>query len=79
MARVRKTRQTCDFEGYKICLDEVKNLGSFMELEKMTDEPAEKVQKEMIKFLEQLGISKNDLVFKGYDTMVYLKNHDTTT
>ncbi len=41
---VKKTRQKAYFNEYEICLDQVEGLGSFIELEKMTEENAEKVQ-----------------------------------
>ena len=72
---VRKTRRTARFRDYEICVDEVEELGSFIELERISDENAEKVQSEMIEFLHSLGIAKDDLVFRGYDTLLYIKKH----
>ena len=34
----------CKYKEYEICLDEVEELGSFIEVEKMSDEDGEKVQ-----------------------------------
>ncbi len=72
---VKKTRQKAYFNEYEICLDQVEGLGSFIELEKMTEENAEKVQIEMIQFLLKFGLNENDRVMNGYDTLVYLKNN----
>lgn len=71
--QVIKTRRKANYKDYEICLDEVETLGSFIEVEKLTDEDSEKVQNEMFDLLIILGIEKADRVMNGYDTMVYLK------
>jgi adenylate cyclase class 2 len=69
--RVFKKRQTAEYDGYEICLDEVEGLGSFVELEKMADEAgAAQIQKEMLDFLLTLGVSPEDQVKKGYDILM---------
>jgi len=73
---VHKTRVKGIYNDYEICLDEVNGLGSYIEVEKMSDEDGEKVQNELFDFLQTLGISKEDRVFKGYDTLMWLKNND---
>ncbi len=75
VVNVKKTRQKAYLNDYEICLDQVDGLGSFIELEKITEENAEKVQKEMMEFLQKLGIRESDRVLNGYDTLVYLKNN----
>jgi adenylate cyclase class 2 len=72
---VHKKRRRGEYNDYEICLDEVDGLGSFIEVEKMTDENGEKIQNELFDFLQTLGISKEDQVFNGYDTLVWLKNN----
>ncbi len=72
---VRKTRQKCVYKEYEVCLDIVDGLGSFIELEKITDEDALTVQNEMISFLSDLGIDPKNRVMHGYDTLIYLKNN----
>ncbi|MBI2023449.1 class IV adenylate cyclase [Candidatus Giovannonibacteria bacterium] len=70
---INKTRRKAKFNDFEICLDEVKGLGSFIEVEKITeDENAEKVQNELFGFLKNLGLDEKDRVFHGYDTLVYL-------
>jgi adenylate cyclase class IV len=56
-------------------LDEVDGLGSYIEVEKMSDEDGEKIQNELFDFLQILGVSKEDRVLKGYDTLMWLKNN----
>ena len=69
--RVIKKRQTAEYNGYEICIDEIENLGSFIELEKIADaEGAEEAQKAMFKFLQTLGVASEDQVKKGYDILM---------
>ena len=73
--RVRKTRTTCSYKDMEICIDEVDRLGTFIEVEKMTEEDSATVQEELFSFLETLGVRKEDQVHKGYDTLTYELNH----
>lgn len=71
---VHKKRIKTNYKDYEICLDEVEGLGSYIEVEKMSEEDGQKIQNELFDFLKTLGISKEDQVFNGYDTLIYLKN-----
>lgn len=74
IVRTVKRRQTTEHSGYEICIDEVDDLGSFIELEKMGEkEDAEKIQTEMSAFLVSLGVSAEDQVHKGYDILMLEK------
>ncbi|MEK7634893.1 MAG: class IV adenylate cyclase [Patescibacteria group bacterium] len=70
---VKKLRRKCKLGEYEICLDEVEKLGSFMEIEKMTDDSSnpEKVREELFKEVEFLGLSEKDEETRGYDTQIY--------
>ena len=69
--RVVKKRQTAKYEGYEICMDEIENLGSFIELEKIAeDKDAAQSQEQMLEFLGTLGILPEDQVKKGYDILM---------
>lgn len=73
---VHKKRRKGICRDYEICLDEVEELGSFIEVEKMTDEEdGGKVQNELFDFLETLGVSKEDAVLLGYDSQLWLKHN----
>jgi adenylate cyclase, class 2 len=74
--RVNKTRVTTAYNGCEICIDEVENLGSFIEVEKMVDDTnvdAEKIQTELFEFLKTLGIAVEDRVRVGYDILMLQK------
>jgi predicted adenylyl cyclase CyaB len=59
-----------------ICLDEVKELGSYIEVEKISeDDNANEVQNELFTFLESLGVNKENRETHGYDTLLYIKNN----
>lgn len=69
--RVVKKRQTANYEGYEICMDEIENLGSFIELEKIAEEKeAMQIQEQMLEFLGTLGILPEDQIKKGYDILM---------
>ena len=72
---VKKTRREGRAGALEICLDEVDGLGSFMEVEKMSEEDGKKVQSELMDFLMKLGVNPADRIFEGYDTMIYEKEH----
>ncbi len=75
--KVNKTRRKGNINGWEVCLDEVEGIGSFVEIEKITDEEnAEAVQKELFDFLQSLGVDSNDRVTSGYDTLVYLSQKE---
>jgi len=73
--QVRKTRRKGAWKQYEVCLDTVDGLGSFIELEKITDEESGEVQDQMITDLASLGIESKERVLNGYDTLVWLKDN----
>ena len=69
---VVKTRREAKIGDVEICLDEVENLGSFVELEKVAKDDAshEDIVEELWRFAENFGLSRKDLVDKGYDVLL---------
>lgn len=66
--RIRKTRQKGTYKKWEICIDEVDGLGSFIELEELTDgKDTQKVIDEMLAFLSSLGILSEDMFADRYD------------
>jgi len=70
VVRVNKIRQHAKFKDFTICLDKVEGLGSFIEVEKISDGDSQKIMNELMEFLLSLGINKEDRVTKGYDTLL---------
>jgi adenylate cyclase class 2 len=75
--QVHKIRTKTQYKDMEICLDDVRGLGTFIEVEKITDGDGEIVQNELLHFLESLGVSKEDRIVNGYDTLMYLKIHNS--
>lgn len=75
---VKKTRKKGKLQEYEVCLDNVEGLGTFMELEKMTDDAdsdAEVIRKELFEAVKPFGLSEADEEKLGYDTQLFkLKN-----
>lgn len=72
---VHKKRQKGKYHDYEICLDEVQDLGTFIEIKKISEENGEEVKTELLNFLEKLGIKKEDRVLIGYDSQIWLKQN----
>lgn len=71
--RIAKTRIIGHIGSYEVCLDDIENLGSFIEIEKMSDESSEIVTKELRDFMYSLGILSEDEVYEGYDILMFKK------
>lgn len=74
---VKKMRRKGKLGEYEICLDEVEQLGSFVELEKLTRDDAgpNEAREELFKVLEHFGFSRADEETRGYDTQMYQISH----
>lgn len=75
---IYKNRRKIKYENYTICLDQVRDLGDFIEVERLFDDDKEVrgVQEEIFRFLKTLGIEEQDREMHGYDTLMYLKLHN---
>ncbi len=71
--KVIKVRRTTHYEDFEICIDEVEELGSFIEVEKISDKNVDAVRRELNEFLSSLGVEDGDQVHKGYDIMMIEK------
>ena len=77
---VDKKRIKTKLRDMEIVLDEVKDLGEFMEVEKIVthEDPEErkKIQIELSDFIETLGVPKEDLLVNSkYDIMLFEKQN----
>ena len=70
-----KTRQKAHFNNIEICVDDVEDLGIFIEAEQLTDENAD--GKAVAEFLwvelEKFGVDRSGEVFQGYDVLLNRK------
>ncbi|MEK7511001.1 MAG: class IV adenylate cyclase [Patescibacteria group bacterium] len=71
IVEVRKTRWKTMYNDYEICVDEVEELGSFLEIEKLVAPgvDAAEVQEELVAVLTSLGIDLSGRVNRGYDIL----------
>lgn len=67
-----KIRRKAKIGAIELCVDEVENLGTFIEAEKLCadDVDGDAVRNELWRLLEQFAISKKDEVTKGYDILM---------
>ena len=72
--KVIKNRITTNFKEFEICIDEVEKMGTFIEVEKISDGDIDIVRSEVNNFLVSLGVSLDDEVKKGYDTIAVENN-----
>lgn len=70
-----KTRQKAFYNGVEICVDDVDNLGVFIEAEMLTSEDADgtAIAADLWAELERFGVNKADQVFEGYDVLMNRK------
>ncbi len=74
--RIAKTRVITHHEGREICIDEVEDLGSFIEMETLTTKGnAEAIQEEMFQFFESLGVTRAERQESGYDILMWEKKN----
>ena len=74
MVRVNKERIITHHNGCEICIDEVENLGLFIEMERLIEDgDSNKIQEEMFKFFESIGIDRQDRITYGYDLLLLEK------
>ncbi len=67
-----KSRQKAKIGEIEICLDEVEEIGVYIEAEKLAKEDADgdEAVKELWEILSDLGIRRADEVFDGYDVLL---------
>lgn len=72
--RVSKVRRKGAYQKWEICMDEVAGLGSYIELEELTDgKDTQRVVDEMLSFLGRLGIAREDMFADRYDIALLKK------
>jgi adenylate cyclase, class 2 len=72
---IEKERHSGKLGDIDVCLDEVKGLGSFIELEKFgPEEDAPNIQAYLYSLLGSWGIPNEDFAYDGYDILVHKAN-----
>lgn len=71
---IDKVRQSFDYKDFEINVDNIRDLGLFVEVEKQGQEnDVESIKKEILDLLENLGISESDVITQGYVQLVLSK------
>jgi adenylate cyclase class 2 len=70
--RVKKTRKVYKLKGFSICVDNIRNLGNFIEIELISKKNRGKNR--ICKLMTDIGIEQNRIIHKGYITMMLKKN-----
>jgi len=75
IVRVKKMRRKTTYREYELCVDDVEELGSYMEIEKLAEKDADPraVHEELVDVLESLGIDLEGRVTAGYDMLMLEK------
>jgi adenylate cyclase class 2 len=81
VSMVDKKRIKTKLDDMEIVIDEVKELGEFIEVEKMVSNEngseRQEMQRGLVKFLEKLGVAKEDVLVNGkYDIMMIEKRQN---
>ncbi len=73
---IDKTRRVYEYQYFEFAIDQVKELGNFVEIEiKQEMDPREGHQK-IYKILKQMGIKQIKILQRGYVSMIWNKEHD---
>lgn len=73
LVTVEKTRKMWRYNDYEICLDSVKSLGDFVEIEYMgsrNSDDHKDIMSKMIRFLKDLGCGKLEVNHSGYPALL---------
>ena len=70
---IKKKRRIAKYNDLELCLDEIEQLGIFVEVEKLASNKADvdAIQAELWMLLTKLGVQATERVYKGYDTLMH--------
>ncbi len=73
IAEVSKKRKEYKLGDFSICLDDIEELGNFVEIEYLCDDASEGKMK-LMELARELKVKDEDIIQKGYITMLLAKN-----
>ncbi len=75
VVRIQKQRESYQFEQFEINIDQIKDLGTFVEVELQSTD-VKTAKEKILAFIENIGIKKEHVVTKGYvPLMLESKSH----
>lgn len=67
VVKIEKNRKTHNLDSFEINIDDIKNLGCFIEIEKQGSEiNREQIERDIKKLLLKLGVTEADIIMEGY-------------
>jgi len=77
LVKVINKRTICYYKEFEICIEEVKGLGLFLEIEciKPGKKNSEKVREDIITLIRNIGIKVSDEMSMGKGELMYRKKH----
>ena len=73
LVTIDKTRKTTSLNGFNLCYDYVKNLGSFLEIEFLTEQPDPDGNKKILDFAKSFNLTQQDVMQNTYNTLLCRK------
>jgi adenylate cyclase class 2 len=76
---INKKRRIAKHKDIELCIDEIDELGDFVEVEKLAEDDADvdKIQNTLWELLVSMGVKPADRVYKGYDTLMHQLKSNT--
>jgi len=72
MTAMHKKRIPGELGEFELCLDDVKELGKFLEVA-LESEEGEKSERKLVDFLKKLEFDEKEIIHKGYGAMMFAK------
>lgn len=73
IVQISKKRKEYKFGDFSICLDNIEELGNFIEIEYLSSD-ADEGKRRLMKLARDFNIGDEDIIQKGYITMLLVKN-----
>jgi len=73
LVEIDKDRKFAKFENYNLCLDNVKNLGNFMEIEIVTKTENQNAKENIIALAKKFGLGEENILKNTYNTLLCRK------
>ena len=73
LVTIDKLRKTGSLEGFNLCYDYIKDLGYFLEIEFLTDQPDPEGNAKILAFAKKFNLTEKSIVKNTYNTLLCRK------
>ena len=73
LVEINKTRKNAQYKNYNLCLDNVKNLGDFIEIEVVSKDYDDNAKEKILELSKVFGLTDKDVVVNTYNTLLCRK------